>query len=615
MHKWRPRLILAAIPSLIAGTVFVGMPLMHGAASAPHRVIYCQTDPRCLEVHDWKEAGFEYYVGHDEPSMLFYSNRPGSGNNSTYQLKLPTQPAAHPDATGRSSTTWDFQLHPAFWFGMILCNPDSYPTVNKTCVPDSNTNIKPLAQAPGQAFLELQFYPPGYVPTSCTAKRWCVAMVIWSLAEDPINGTFLNASCSSQIGGVEYPNLAYLTKSGKPTGPPNPIQLNVDSFTVTDDWLLMNQGDQLTVSIHDSAHGLVTTVTDLTTNTVGSMTASKANGFGTVDYQPTGSSCKLNPYDFHPEYSTSEPPTDITCPDGVYPNNAAGGFSKAKVCTDQDGTRVQWAAHSYNISFADEIGHWDWCSNIAEPGAGNSTAIGVGVGSGHCAVNGKEGPGLTKHDDADSASGCFTGEEGANFAKYAPGVVASSDGNGVAVPGCLTQNDGFDGGSYQAGRWAPAPNAPTPITFSSPVTGDGENTHQYQRVAFEADIPRITALGVTDYDCSRNTGTRWSKNSVTGVWTNTGAPCAVPPMNDTGSPAFYPTFGHTSSQENDCMWTFGNYTASTGGAGVQFGHALWKLAYLAFGSGGQQLTYRFQDVRKFSSTTCGGSDEGGGGGD
>src|SRR3981081_4273553 len=103
MHRWRPRLILAAIPSLITGTVLVGMPLMHGAASVPHRTIDCQTDARCLEVHDWKEAGFEYYVGHDEPSMLFYSNRPGSGNSSTYQLTLPTQPSAQPDRIGTST--------------------------------------------------------------------------------------------------------------------------------------------------------------------------------------------------------------------------------------------------------------------------------------------------------------------------------------------------------------------------------------------------------------------------------------------------------------------------------------------------------------------------------
>jgi hypothetical protein len=587
---------LASLPPLIASTVFAGMPLMQASAGTEHRIINCQTDARCLEVQDWKDAGFEYYVGHDEPSMLFYSNRPGSGNDSTYRLTLPTEPVAKPDATGSSTTSSDFQLHPAFWFGMILCNPDSYPNVTKTCAADSDTNIKPLAEAPGQAFLELQFYPPGWFPTSCTATRWCVAMVIWSLAENPIDGTTLNAACTSRIGGLEYPNLAYLTKSGSPTGPPNPIDLNGASFTVTNDWLLMNQGDNVTVSIHDTKNGLQTVVSDLTTNTVGSMTASSGNGFGTVNYQPNGIGCSLNPYDFHPEYSTSEPPASVACPVGIYPNNAAGGNSTAPVCTDQGGTRVQWAAHSYNVSFSDEIGHFDWCSTIAEPGAGSSLSPGAGFGSGHCAITGHEGPGLTKHDDADSTFSCFTGAEGADFSLG--GGVAASDGPGVAIPGCLAENDGFDGASYQADRWAPAANAPTPITFSSPLTGSAP----YQTVAFEADIPRITALNVTDYDCSRNTGTRMTKNSVTGVWTDTHTPCAVPPIDDTGTPAFYPTFGHTGS-DGSCMWQFGNYTSSTGGAGIQFGQSLWKLAYLAFGGGGA-LTYRFNDVRNVSTTPC-----------
>src|ERR1700694_3002683 len=268
MHRWRPRLLLASLPPLIASTVFAGMPLVQTAASVPHRTINCQTDPRCLEVHDWQAAGFEYYVGHDEPSALFYSKQPGSGSSSTYQMTLPTEPAAKPDPAGSTSATWDFQLHPAFWFGMILCNPDSYPNATQACAADSDTNIKPLAQAPGQAFLELQFYPPGYFPTSCTAKRWCVAMVIWSLAQDPINGTALNATCTAQIGGLEYPNLAYLTKSGKPTGPANAIDLNGNSFTVNNDWLVVNQGDKLTVSIHDSPDGLQTVVNDLTSHTM-----------------------------------------------------------------------------------------------------------------------------------------------------------------------------------------------------------------------------------------------------------------------------------------------------------------------------------------------------------
>ena len=34
------------------------------------------------------------YTGHDEPSALFYSNKPGSGNHMRYNLTLPKEPAA-----------------------------------------------------------------------------------------------------------------------------------------------------------------------------------------------------------------------------------------------------------------------------------------------------------------------------------------------------------------------------------------------------------------------------------------------------------------------------------------------------------------------------------------
>src|SRR5258708_1873786 len=55
------------------------------------------------------------YTGHDEPSLLFYSNQAGSGNDNLYQLTLPTDPPTRPvqDASGG---TFNFQLHPAFWF-------------------------------------------------------------------------------------------------------------------------------------------------------------------------------------------------------------------------------------------------------------------------------------------------------------------------------------------------------------------------------------------------------------------------------------------------------------------------------------------------------------------
>ena len=35
----------------------------------------------------------EHYIGHDEPSVRFISNQPGSGSQVTYNEKLPVEPA------------------------------------------------------------------------------------------------------------------------------------------------------------------------------------------------------------------------------------------------------------------------------------------------------------------------------------------------------------------------------------------------------------------------------------------------------------------------------------------------------------------------------------------
>jgi hypothetical protein len=125
----------------------------------------------------------------------------------------------------------NFELHPAFWFGMAMCDTFSYPEQSATCTPDSDTNIVnpatpgSFARAPGVAFMELQFYPPGWIPQffgqSCNPTKWCVALNIDSLSEDPIRGTTQNAGCQNQVlGGIEYINFAFLTLNGAPLGRP-----------------------------------------------------------------------------------------------------------------------------------------------------------------------------------------------------------------------------------------------------------------------------------------------------------------------------------------------------------------------------------------------------------
>ena len=44
------------------------------------------------------------YVGHDEPSVEFKSDEPGSGNDITYTIPLPTDPPAAPQADGPGGT-------------------------------------------------------------------------------------------------------------------------------------------------------------------------------------------------------------------------------------------------------------------------------------------------------------------------------------------------------------------------------------------------------------------------------------------------------------------------------------------------------------------------------
>src|SRR5204863_10004712 len=39
--------------------------------------------------HIKKRVNIQEYNGHDEPSVLVYSNQPGSGNHNTYNLTLP----------------------------------------------------------------------------------------------------------------------------------------------------------------------------------------------------------------------------------------------------------------------------------------------------------------------------------------------------------------------------------------------------------------------------------------------------------------------------------------------------------------------------------------------
>jgi len=346
MKRARSWLSLAAV--FAAGLA----PLVNGAGitarAAPsnqHMALNCEYSSICAEVANPSEVfGTDEYVGHDEPSVVFYSSRPGSGNRMSYDLNLPTDPSpTNPTQAGKS---YEFQLNGAFWFGMALCDTQSYPNQVSTCTPDSDSNIVDPAVSPnhpGTAFMEMQFYPPGWVPwptwavaigaSACDPTKWCAAMAIFGLSEDPVNGTFQNSTCASRVG-IEYVNFAFITKNGRSQAPANPIDSTLTTFTPDPNKdLFMSSGDRLKVSFADTSKGVRVLINDVTAGATGSMTASPDNGFAQIRYDPNGTSCDAIPYAFHPMYSTSS-----------------------------EQTRVIWAAHTYNVSFSDEIGHFENCS-------------------------------------------------------------------------------------------------------------------------------------------------------------------------------------------------------------------------------------------------------------
>jgi hypothetical protein len=212
----------------------------------------------------------------------------------TYQIRLPKEPEQQPKNDG-SGGTWNFQLRPTFWFGMTLCDTESAPEYTKKCTPDSDSNAlegldpsKPdyIGKHPGNAYMELQFYGPGYVPQfegfGCTATQYCAAMTIDSLNLDQATNKGNNPDCNNYIlGGLEPINWAYVTKNGKSQAPANPLftgTFDAPNLTaVTPDYskdLMMNPGDRITIHMHDTKAGFRVDLTDNTTHKKGSMTAS-----------------------------------------------------------------------------------------------------------------------------------------------------------------------------------------------------------------------------------------------------------------------------------------------------------------------------------------------------
>lgn len=515
-----------------------------------------------------KKAGarIQGYIGHDEPATLFYSNQPGSGNDVTYQMVLPKDPPTTPQQNGSGGTD-SFQLHPTFWLGMVMCDDQGSPNPDGKaldghatipCKPDSDSNIfmnlNPksshyIGLGPGQAYEEMQFYPPGWAPwpagTGCTADQWCAALNIDTFSENDNTGQFNNTACLNTVG-PEPVNFAFLTKNGQSTAPANPQHPEHFVPDPNADFL-MNPGDALTVHLFDTPDGMKVIIRDHTTHTTGSMTASKANGFGNVVFNPKATKCTVAPYDFHPEYSTSTPQT-----------------------------RNVTAAHTYNIAFSDEIGHFEYCAKVGKDA--NSTCL--------------------KPLGADTNDGDNAGPDPAGDDDLCLPASASLK---VKIGGCLDIDGDFDGASYNF-TWPGSisnPLAdrllnPSSFLFTSPTVGH----HNFSSMAFESDISRNesddTAFRV-DHTCQRHL--------LNPADPHPGANCVNPPPNS----VFYP-FYSTRNSPWGCMWQEGGpYIPGTtntfgGSAHAEYG-ALRAISYPSSPLG--TITKRFNDFRRnLSSLPC-----------
>jgi hypothetical protein len=439
---------------------FGGVGVLAGPALADDSAPICLEKALCAE-----PDGFYSYeghaIGHDEPSLLFYSDHKYAGTNQTYHLRLPTNPDAFAVQDSLTGPIWQFQRSVAFWFGEDLCDSQSAPEYTHRCKAATDKNIfdspdpaspQYIGKHPGGAFLELQFYPPGWsnwtVGTSCTGTQWCAALNVDSFAVDQNNNVANNNDCR-QRAGDEPVNFAYLTWSGVAHSPASPLSSG-DRFVPNDTTdARYNPGDELTVSITDSPAGLVTTVVDTTTGTTSSMTAGPSSGFAQINFQPSAATCSETPYAFRPMYNSSS-----------------------------EHTRLTWTAHAYNVAYSDEIGHWEYCDTV------NPDAT--------CATSGTE---PVDFDDFNCS----------------PAAISML----VPVTGCLGSDYDFDGVGYQRGVW-PGSNKSndvalhgTPVSFTSPTFSTPKDpARNYDRVAFETDTPRITAqgLGFPWLRCNRTTG-------------------------------------------------------------------------------------------------------------
>jgi hypothetical protein len=499
------------------------------------------------------------YVGHDEPSVKFISSEPGSGNTMSYGMKLPRDPRRAPTASG--SVTHYSELSAAPWFGLPICDPRSYP--QNPCAPlsDSNTGLGAPTDA-GSAFMELQFYPPGFTPltdaVSCSKTQWCAAVNI-----DSLECTFNQATCNNNC--IEPVNFALLQTNGVPAGPPGPQHPNAATFLGNASTLRMNPGDALKVTISDvpdsgwpDTGGLEATVKDYTTGQTGFIVASAANGFRNTSIK----NCSGHAFSFHAEYSSA----------------------KKK-------NQVPWAALEGGVLMEQEIGHGEACSSVShrlgftknysdgssykDPnvfqtcnggmegrnGRGEGPCNKAGTVCLHATTQGLSGPVAcpTKNSTTGalcefSDANCF--QKGSRPVQIDGSPAKESSLLNFCIQETFQNGDlDFDGTGYRPIWPNGSRNFPTSIRYAGPFTADGQ---VYPKVQFETDVAASENL------CNLTNGKR----------------CTAPPI----SARFYPFWTLTNKQlwtaplagsQRQCVWNFGNtirnVTTNALGRDAQYG--------------------------------------------
>jgi hypothetical protein len=509
------------------------------------------TDPiKVADGHAYRFNDNGHYIGHDEPSVKFISSTPGSGNTMAYLTKLPVDPRQSPTASGSVTNYGELSVAP--WFGLPLCDPKSYP--QNPCTPRSDTNTGTVSDpnAAGSAFMELQFYPPGYTPfidaTSCDPAKWCAALNI-----DSLECTFGFSTCNNNC--IEPVNFAFLQANGVPSGPPSPQLANPHTFLPNRNTLMMNPGDMLAVSISDPPQGFTTVVRDLTTHKTGFMVASAANGFMNTNI----ADCSGNPFTFHAEYSTARVQNQVPWADlegGVLMQQEIGHGEVCGSVRNRDPFLMNYpGGQSYRdpATFDTCVGGSEGSGKVGEGPCSASTGI-----CRNAETQGPTGPVACPASNFNSNANCEFADancfqKGTRTA-FVNGVPTrmESDAN-FCLAGRYQNGDlDFNGTPYQRNTWPNGgPAHPTAFQYVGPFQANGR---PYPQIQYETDVAASEIL------CNISTGAR----------------CTAPPIGS----KFYPFWSLGSSRSalgaggTSCVWNFGNVlpnTVRTFGGAAQYG--------------------------------------------